>query len=257
VLLSLKEIQNYQAVTQDGIAGSIADFLIDDSDWVMRYIIAQFNERKFPLSVFALNTPDGAFKTIPIQLSMEKIAISPDVDINNPLARDIEQKLSDYYQWPYYWETMDIPQSLPGDLSALPLIEMELDRQQEERDLIPETGSSSPSSQSEKHLASFKQLDGYTIFAANSDRNAGKLVDMVTQDKEWNILYLVAETGGMLSSKKVLLSPSWVQNIETKASRIQIDLTEETIHNSPSFNTIPELTEDYQKRVKRYFDNRK
>jgi hypothetical protein len=246
MLFTLKEIQDYKLRAADGDFGEIKTFLIDDFEWAVRYLVAQVGSRQVLLSVLALGAPDTNAHILPVNVTKDKIMNSPTFDFNQRVSRDVERCFSDYFDWPYYWEPDDVPNTLPGDLTAIPLIDMELDREQQEaQELIPETGiSGTESTEANEHLRSTQVLFGQAIHAANDNRNAGKLVDMVTQDENWSILYLMVDTGGLLPGKKVLFAPSWVKQVDEVNSRIDIDLTQETIHNGPEFTSIEELGAD-------------
>lgn len=254
---NLHELQKYHLRGQDGETfGEIKSFVIDDFDWVIRYIVLSIDNRTVLLSRFTFGSPDPIAKVIPITVNQEKIINSPELDLSGSLSRDIERKLSDYYEWPYYWEPTDVPNTLPGDLSAVPLIDMQLDREaQEEMELIPQTGDPRGTlNHDDSHLRSTKVIFGQTVHTSNDDRNDGKLVDMVTQDGDWSVLYLVIDTNDLLSSHKVLVSPSWVERIDEINNRIDIKLSSETIHKSPEFSSIVDLTKDYQNRLDNYYN---
>ncbi len=258
MLFTLKEVQDYRLQAIDGDIGRIKSFLVDTFAWVVRYIVVEEGSRYVLLSVTTLNPLDSRERFLPVNITKEMIINSPSFDFNQPVSREIERQFCDYFEWPYYWEPDDVPNTLPGDLTSVPLIDMELDREQqeEEEEMIPETGASDLTSHPEQHdhyLAKSQELLGSTIHTTNDDRNAGKLVDMVGQAEDWNIMYLVIDTGGLLSGKKVLVAPSWVKQIDILNSRMDIDLKQETIRNSPEFKSIEDLTPDYQSRLQDYY----
>jgi hypothetical protein len=205
-----------------------------------------------------LDEPDIHAGQMRLNVTQDLLLNSPEIDLDQPLSRDIERELSDYYGWRYYWEPEDVPNTLPGDLTAIPLIDMEIDRekQEQEQELIPQTGTEGQDDQQraeDQYLHSLKRLEGATIHATNDDQNAGKLADIISQDEDWNVMYLVVDTGGLLAGKKVLVSPSWVQKIDELDSRIDISLKSDTIKNSPEFNSYLDLTEEYQARLRNYY----
>jgi hypothetical protein len=241
MLFTLKDVQKYRLRTTDGDFGEIKTFLIDDFEWVVRYLVVEVGSRNVLLSVLAFEAPDSNEKVLPVNVSRERVMNSPAFDASQPISREIERQFSDYFEWPYYWEPDDVPNTMPGDLTAVPLINLELEREQKEQELIPETGSET--NQPTIHLRSTQELLGATIHTTNDGHHAGKLVDFVSQSEDWNILYLVVETGGLLSSKKVLVSPSWVTQINRVGSQINVNLNQETINESPEFRSIDDLTQ--------------
>ncbi len=257
MLFTLKEVQDYQLRAVDGDFGKMKTFLLDDFEWVIRYLVVEVGSRDVLLSVLAVGEPDRDHKVLPVDVSKDKVMNSPTFDIHQPLSRETEREFSDYFEWPYYWEPDDVPNTLPGDLTAVPLIDMELDREEKEGEqaLIPETGTTGPETdQPNDRLRSTQALFGDTIHTTNDNRAAGKLFDIVTQSENWNILYLVVDTGGLLSGKKVLVSPNWVRKIDEAGSRIYVNLKQETIQNSPEFQSIHDLDGDYQSRLDDYYN---
>jgi hypothetical protein len=247
MLFTLKEIQDYRLRTTDGNLGEINTFLIDDFEWMVRYLVVEVSSRHVMLSVLAFDAPDTKTRILPVDVTREAIMNSPTFDFNQPVSREVERRFSDYFDWPYYWEQDEVPTTMEGDMSSIPLIEMELEREKnEEQELIPETGSTdAEESKPNHHLCSTRALFGNTIHTTNDDHKAGKLVDMVTRNEDWDIPYLVVETGGLLSGKKVLIAPGWVQRIDEVNSRMDVNLTQETIRDLPPFNSVLDLTSDY------------
>ena len=54
-------------------------------------------------------------------------------------------------------------------------------------------------------LRSIDSLKGYTLAA--SDGEIGKCADFLFDDRDWTVRYMVSDTGGWLSGRKVLISP--------------------------------------------------
>jgi hypothetical protein len=249
MLFTLKDIQNYRLQAVNGDFGAVKTFIIDDFAWVVRYLVAEVGSRQVLLAVQAIGAADRNAHVLPVNTTKERIMNSPTFDPKQTITREVEQRFSDYFDWPYYWEPEDVPNTMPGDLTAIPLIDMELDReQQEEQELIPQTGETDAgAAEDNRYLCSTQDIFGYTVHAMNDDRNAGKLADMVIEDEDWNIQYLMVDTGGLLPGKKVLLAPSWVQRIDQANSRIDMDLAHETIQDGPEFASIDALNSDIQK----------
>jgi hypothetical protein len=252
VFFRLKELQDYQLQASDGPFGEIRGFIIDDFAWRVRYMIVVVGSRNVLLSSYTFGQPDPANHHFPVNVTREKVMNSPALDPELKLSREMERRISDYFEWPYYWDADDVPNTRPGDLTSVPLIEMELDKEQQiEADMIPQTGSG----EDQPHLRNTREILGYTIYAENSNSNAGKLDDLIANGEDWNLLYLVADTGGLLSpGKKVLVSPQWVDAVDEEHSRIVLNLKEETIRNSPEFATIADLTDEYRSILSDHYD---
>ena len=81
------------------------------------------------------------------------------------------------------------------------------------------------------------------------DGEAGQVEDFLIDDENWTLQYLVVATGNWLSGKKVLVSPSYVDQIDWAEAIVHVNLNQETVKNSPEYDlessTSPEFEEVY------------
>lgn len=253
MLRSLQEFDDFSIRTSDGIAGEVKTFLIDDFEWVVRYAIVEFDDRRVLLATHSIGAPDLNARIFPVKMTMAKVMDSPKINTDLPLTREIERQLSDFFEWPYYWQADDVPNTQPGDLTSIPLINLELDRENQEEAQLKEAGKSTGKQAPENRLHSLERISGSTIHALNDDENGGEVHDLIVEDQDWHIQYLVIDTGGLFSGKKVLLSPNWVALIDEVDSRIDVNLKSTTIQESPDFNGMEDLSTDYQERLSSYY----
>jgi hypothetical protein len=235
MLRSLKDILSYHLHTQDGSMAEIKDFIVDDFNWLVRYIVAQVGDRQVALSTTVFHDFDDNSQALSTRLNEAALLDGPVIDLDRPLSREDEKMLSEHYGWSPYWQedqAGEINTTLPGDLTAVPLIDMQAELEEARDRLVPVSGGEGK----ESHLRSANELMGYTIVARGDD--AGSLSDILFQSNDWDLHYLVVDTGGLLPGKKVILSPQWVQTIDRDASRIQVDLDKDTLHKSPELNEL-------------------
>jgi hypothetical protein len=106
-LRSLGEVVGYRIKANDGQIGHIEDFIIDDSDWSIRYMVVDtrnfLSGRKVLLSLEWVGNLDWASGTVDVDLSVEQIKQSPEFDPRAPINREYEIQLFDYYGRPKYW----------------------------------------------------------------------------------------------------------------------------------------------------------
>ena len=89
-----------------------------------------------------------------------------------------------------------------------------------------------------------KELSGYTLGAR--DGEIGKVREFYFDDKSWTVRYLVADTGGWLSGRQVLISP-YALDPANKADRvIPVDLTRAQIEKSPALATDRPVSRQYE-----------
>jgi hypothetical protein len=236
MLRSLRDIENYALRTQDGATAVIKDFIVDDFNWLVRYLVAEVGDRLVALSTTVFADFDDDQQLVHTRLNEAAILDGPVIDLDRPLSRQDEEMLNQYYGWTPYWQSDDdvtsIENTLPGDLTEIPLADMQADIEHQRDRLVPVTSGEGK----ESHLRSAKELIGYSIVARDED--AGKLSDILIQSSDWDLHYLVVDTGGLFPGKKVILSPQWVQMIDGSDQRIQVDLDKDVLHKSPELNEL-------------------
>jgi len=108
MLRSVKEIIGYSIRAKDGNIGRVRDFFIDESDWSIRYLIADTGNwipgRQVLLSPASFGQPVWKQQILPVELTKNKIEKSPGIEKDMPISHQHEIGLHNYYGWSYYWE---------------------------------------------------------------------------------------------------------------------------------------------------------
>ena len=106
-LRSTDEVTGYHIEAADGEIGHVADFIIDDKTWAIRYL--EVDTRNWwpgkkvlvaPQWVDNVSWPDSK---VYVHLSREPIKNSPEYIESMPITRDYENRLYGYYGRPPYW----------------------------------------------------------------------------------------------------------------------------------------------------------
>jgi uncharacterized protein YrrD len=100
-------------------------------------------------------------------------------------------------------------------------------------------------------LKKIKKLKGYELQATDGD--IGKVKEFYFDDKHWTIRYLVADTGGWLSNKKVLISPYALGIVDEVESTILTSLSKKQIENSPSIEADRPVSRQYEQSYHDYY----
>lgn len=101
-------------------------------------------------------------------------------------------------------------------------------------------------------LRTAKDLKGCPLGAL--DGEIGHVQDFYFDDQSWTVRYLVADTGGWLSQRKVLISPFAVKGLHFEPHKsIQVNLTKKQIEESPSIETHLPVSRQYEAKYSRYF----
>jgi len=100
-------------------------------------------------------------------------------------------------------------------------------------------------------LRNVKELTGYRILSI--DDILGKLKDIFFDEIEWNIRYLVADTGKWLKGRRVLISPSSCGTPNWGAKIIPVSLTKQEIENSPDISEKIPVSVAIEKELAQYY----
>jgi sporulation protein YlmC with PRC-barrel domain len=106
-LRSMQEVAGYSIHAADGHIGHVEDFVIDDKEWVLRYIVADTRNRlpgrRVLISPQWVRQIDWQNNEVWLDLSREDIRKSPPYDPGRPVNRQYELRLYDYYGRRKYW----------------------------------------------------------------------------------------------------------------------------------------------------------
>ena len=89
-----------------------------------------------------------------------------------------------------------------------------------------------------------KELNDYKLGAR--DGEIGKVKEFYFDDQSWTIRYLVADTGGWLTGRRVLISPHALDRANEEERVIPADLTRTQIEKSPSLGTDRPVSRQYE-----------
>ena len=100
---------------------------------------------------------------------------------------------------------------------------------------------------------SVKNLIGYPLQAV--DGEIGRVADVLFDDRQWGVRYLVAHTGGWLTGRKVLLSPRDLEEPELGwyGKHLPVKLGKESIQNSPLLESDAPVSKEYEEEYARYY----
>ena len=245
MLRSLKELRGLDIAATDGSIGDVYDFLFDDHEWTLRYVVVDTGRwlpgRKVVLSPSAIGQPDLGRKKLPVSLTRERVKEGPALEFHKPVSRQHEDEISRYYDWPRYWEIypagMAAAPAMPG---IDPVRTIEGRPVDEARAIDRRPGEI----QGDPNLRSMREVDGYRI-AANDDE-FGHMEDLLVDDQDWRIRYLVVDTRNWLPGRKVLIAQSWVSEVDWANALVHVKLTKDEVKTSPEFDPDNEVNREYE-----------
>jgi hypothetical protein len=106
-LRSMDEVIDYRLEAQDGKIGHVGDFIIDDETWQIRYVIADTRKwlsgKRVLLSPSWIRGVHWGEQRVAVDLTREEVKNSPEFKPSEPVNREYEMRLYDYYGRPRYW----------------------------------------------------------------------------------------------------------------------------------------------------------
>lgn len=248
MLRSIKEMTGYAIQAEDGGIGKVHDFFFDDGDWRARYLVADTRAwlpgRKVLISPQSILETDWRSQSVRVSLTRGQIESSPPISENEPVSRQKEALVVEYYGWQPYWPggAMLVRKSFSGG---------------EGRNLssaAPVTGTTRVEAEDlpgDPHLRSAREVEGYNILA--NDGPIGHVMDFILEDETWDIRYLAVDTRNWFpGGKKVLVAPGWIDGVDWADSRVRIAMTKDRIKDSPEYEPSEPVNREFEARLYDY-----
>lgn len=241
MLRSTKELEGYALEVRDGAIGHCRDFLFDDDWWVIRYMVADTGGwipgRRVLISPVFLGDPNWGSRRFPVDLAKDQVENAPPLEEDQPVSRQHEMEMFRHYGLPFYWG---------GDaLWGLETTPAELKARTESAAPPPQEGVGEE--EGDPHLRSVREVTGYHITAI--DGEIGHVEDFILDDETWSLRYMVVDTRNWLPGRKVLVSPSWVEEFDWSEDLAVVSLTQEEIRESPPFDPGEPINREYEGRL--------
>jgi hypothetical protein len=228
MLKRYNELRNCVLHADDGEIGRCKDFLYDDRDWQIRYMVADTKKwlpgRKVILTTDLLKQPRWDDKSLPVGLTREQFQRQPPLEEDPPLIQQIAQRNWIENTKPFYWVG-------PGGFGVYEYPWPPVEREQKP---LP------PPDPEQAHLRSAEELTGYNIEA--EDGRIGHVDDLLVQVEPWTVRFFIVDTRNWLPGRKVLVSPQWAVNVDWRDRSLVVALSKEAIEKSPEYDPDKDLS---------------
>lgn len=101
-------------------------------------------------------------------------------------------------------------------------------------------------------IRSIEKLTGYDLITDDGD--IGEVEDFYLDSNELIVRYVVVDTGGWLTGRKVVISSDCIKDIECEKSGIIVDLTKEEIEDSPTIDEKKPVSRQDEKDLVDHYD---
>lgn len=230
----------------DGDIGKIHDFLFDDRNWKIRYIVVYTGTWLFGKKV--LISPNSVEQSaswrtkFPINLTKEKIKNSPDIDLDKPVSLQKQAELFKYYSWP-----------VGDDFIPIPAFDIQ------EESATPETRPAMPSGRKEQldqHLRSAREIIEYAVITKD-DEKVGYVEDFIIhQLAAWTITHIVLDSKHNLPIKSTLIPTRYIKEVVWSENRLDVTLEKSVIESAPEYNP-DQFTEEFEAEIKTHYKKHK
>ncbi len=222
-LISIGDLEGYTIQGVDGDLGIVKDLLFEDKTWAVRYVVADTVKwlpasRKVVLSPVAVDNPDKENAILPVKLTQEQIKQSPSLENHQPVSRQYEEKLFNYYGYAQYWAGPGLWGTYP---EPAPLADGEL-----------KLDSDKNNQSTKAKLRSTQEVRRYRLSA--KDKHIGHVSDFILNTKNWLIEYILINTRDWLpGGKNVLISTSCIESVNWLEHEVYVNLESEEIITGP------------------------
>lgn len=257
-LRSANDLRGYRIHATDGEIGHAREFLFDDERWTIRYLVVEtggwLSGRQVLISPVTLGATHWDRRVLDVTLTRQQIEQSPDVTTEQPVSRQHERALADYYGYGPYWMGANLWGAglYPGGLWGAGMLGTPLiggAPPADEPALSPvaaNTAQSGPTADEpvsgDQHLRSSREVTGYAIQAL--DDGIGHVDDFLIDDSNWLIRYLIIDTNNWWPGKRVLLPPHWITAVSWEDRTVRVDLLKEQIKRGPVYDPQHVLNSD-------------
>jgi hypothetical protein len=101
-------------------------------------------------------------------------------------------------------------------------------------------------------LRSVQEVLDYKIHA--NDGEIGHVEDFIMETDVWIIRYMIIDTRNWFpGGKKVIISPSWIDQVNWTQSKVHVNLPCRVIKDSPEFDPATPVNREYESRLYDYY----
>jgi len=217
MLITTNELRGKPVLALDGNLGRVEDFLFDDKNWVIRFMVTRtgswLSNHLMLLSPHVLIKLDARAEVVRVRLKKRQIEASPPLELGFPVSRRYEEEHYRYFGLPEYWAG-----SALWGRSGYPLVSPPKGDQEDFRLHYH---------REDNHLQSANSLAGFGI--QSSDGAVGQVVGLWVNDTTWEVRDLVVRAGHWYARRQVLIAPAKVDRISYEDSTVHVTLSREDI----------------------------
>jgi len=240
------DLRHYDIKGGDEHIGKLHDIYLDDQTWQIKWFVVEtgnwFSSNKILLDSQKIISISPKEASIQVALTQKEVENAPSASEHVPVS---DQHNDAYRYIAASHNTLLFP-GYAGLMMPTTLIELPEARPEAEQDLEAVVRN-----ETDRHLRSAGEIDGYTILA--SDGKLGPLSDLVINTSTWSIELLALDTSKWLPGKTVVIAPLSIERISWEEREIRVKMDKETLENSPELSSLKAIETSYLSRLNEYY----
>jgi hypothetical protein len=250
MLLVASALTGYDIEATDGVIGTVNDFLFDDTDWTLRWLVVDNStwlaERRLLLHPQSIRTTAYERRALTVALTKTQIEGSPHIRRDQPVSQQMELSLYDYYGATPLWEGGGYfgGGAIASPLSSPPIYGQTV--------MGPPNAEVLDRDERDPHLRSIAAVTGYHVKA--KDGPIGHLEKIMIDDSRWDAHYLIVDTKNFWPGKRVVLSPRAVTEVDWLRHEIRLNLSREAVRSSPEWDPADIIDTQFETRLLNHYN---
>jgi hypothetical protein len=101
------------------------------------------------------------------------------------------------------------------------------------------------------HLRSGNAIMRYYVHA--SDGDIGHVQGLIVDEKSWAIRFVIVNTSNWWMGHEVIIAPDWIDDIDWLDSRLSINLTRQSIKDSPAYDPKVPVSQEHDAGIHAHY----
>lgn len=262
MLQAVSALKGYAIQAEDGLFGTVSDFLFDDRTWKVRWLVVEagtwLTGRRVLVHPSAIGPADHDRRELAVALTKAQVKDSPGILGDRPVSQQMQTEVHDYHGWDPLWGGVTCGAELYGSAlfgagigaiaspaaTAAPYFADGAVRGTERP--MHDFNAGDP------HLRSIAEVTGYHVHA--TDGTIGHVENFLVEGAGWGVRYLVIDTANWWVGQHVLISPYAVREVEWSDHRIRLDIARDQVKSSPSWNPADKINGEFERRLHTHYN---
>jgi hypothetical protein len=231
MLRSLRKLSGLRLRAGDGDLGKPKNWLIDDAQWAVRYLVADLGW--WPAHRRVLVAPLAFRQIDECALVLFLNGTRKDLEDSSPLARGLNGACP--YEQGHAQRLGRLWHDGAGFVSRAAV------------ETAQDAVGAVAKHHHDPHLHSWREALGCRLQAGNAE--IGLISDFIAEDQDWTILYLVVDTGHWWAEKKLLVLPDWIEGVSWKNALVHLNVPRQLICDAPEFMPSLLFKREYEEEL--------